>query len=181
MKLESPIFDIKTVTRIGVVSALLCAVGPLSIPLPFTPVPISLIQLVLITSVYALGTRNAFISTIIYLFIGALGVPVFSGFGAGIGALAGPTGGYLIGFIFLVLISGYFINKRRGKIFSFLGMVLGNAVCYAFGTLWLSLQMSLTFGQAFLIGVAPYVAFDLIKSLMCLSAGDKIRSLPIFR
>ena len=75
------------------------------------------------------------ISYLVYLLIGLVGVPVFSGFTGGPAKLAGPTGGYLVGFLFMALIAGYFIDRfSRNHILQVLGMILGTAVCYLFGT-----------------------------------------------
>lgn len=81
--------------------------SPLSIPIPISPVPITLTNLVLFISLYILSWKEALISYILYLLLGICGLPVFSGFSGGIGKLAGPTGGYLAGFIFLILIAGF--------------------------------------------------------------------------
>ena len=96
----------RQMTFIALMTAVTCILGPLSIPLPFSPVPISFTNLAIYLSLYVLGLNGATISYLVYLLIGMVGVPVFSGFSGGFGKLAGPTGGYLIGFIFLTLIAG---------------------------------------------------------------------------
>lgn len=97
----------RQITLIGLMTAITCILAPLSIPLPFSPVPISLTNLVIFISVFILGMKDATISFLIYLLLGAVGLPVFASFHAGLSVLAGPTGGYLIGFIFLALIQGF--------------------------------------------------------------------------
>ena len=96
------IFTTKQMVLIGVVTAITCILAPMSVPLPITPVPISLTNLVLYVSVFLLGWKSATVSYIVYLLIGFAGLPVFSGFTGGLAKLAGPTGGYLIGMIFRV-------------------------------------------------------------------------------
>ena len=92
------------------------------------------------------------------------GLPVFSGFSGGIGKLAGPTGGYLAGFIFLILIAGFFMQiLPKKKTLTILGMVLGMAATYIFGTLWLAAQMELSFTAALSVGVLPYLLGDAVK------------------
>ena len=83
-----------------------------------------------------LGWKRGTISYLVYLLIGLVGVPVFSGFTGGIGRLAGPTGGYIIGFIAMAVIAGLVIDKCHNRWLQLLGMIVGTAVCYAFGTAW---------------------------------------------
>lgn len=154
----------KKMVFIALMTALTCIFAPLSIPIPISPVPITLTNLVLFISVFLLGWRNALISYIVYLLIGFAGLPVFSGFTGGVSKLAGPTGGYLIGFVFLILIQGMFIHCfPNSKIRNVFGMILGMAVTYAFGTIWLAAQMDITFFAALSIGVVPYLAGDAVK------------------
>ena len=96
----------KQMVLIALMTAVTCVLGPLSIPLPFSPVPISLTNFAIFLAIFVLGMKSGTISFIIYLLLGAIGVPVFSSFRGGLQVLAGPTGGYLIGFIFLALIMG---------------------------------------------------------------------------
>ena len=85
---------IRQMAMIGVMTAVTCIAAPFSIPIPVSPVPLSLTTFILYLSVYILGTRNAFISYVIYLLLGLVGLPVFSGFSGGFAKLAGPTGGF---------------------------------------------------------------------------------------
>ena len=100
----------KQMVLIALMTAVTCVLGPLSIPLPFSPVPISLTNFAIFLAIFVLGMKNGTISFIIYLLLGAIGVPVFSSFRGGLQVLAGPTGGYLIGFIFLALIMGFALD-----------------------------------------------------------------------
>ena len=118
----------KELTLIGLMAALTCIAGPLSLPLPFSPVPISLTNLAIYFSVYILGMKRGTISYLVYLLLGLVGLPVFSAFTSGPAKLFGPTGGYLIGFIFIALISGYCVDRWNGRfVASFLGMAAGTA------------------------------------------------------
>jgi biotin transport system substrate-specific component len=168
--------DAKFIALVGLMAAVTCILGPLSIPLPVSPVPISLTNLAVYLSVYVLGTKKGTISYLIYLLIGLVGVPVFSSFTGGPSKLLGPTGGYLIGFIFMALLCGIFINKWPGKrILHFIGMVLGTAACYFFGTAWLAFQASMTFSAALAAGVIPFIPGDLAKIIIALLVGPEIR------
>jgi len=157
--------SIKNIALIGVITALTCILAPLSIPIG--PVPISLTNLVIYLGLYILGTAKGTISYVVYLLLGLVGLPIFSGFTAGPQKLFGPTGGYLIGFIPMAIIAGLFIEKSGRKIvLSMLGMILGTAVCYAFGTAWLAYQAHISFGEALALGVIPFIAVDLIKMVL---------------
>ena len=161
-------FTIQQIAMIAVMTAVTCVLAPLSVPIG--PVPISLTNLVIYFSLFILGTKKGTISYLIYLLIGLVGIPVFSGFTSGPGKLFGPTGGYLIGFIPLALIAGYFINHfHNKKALSFLGMILGTAVCYALGTTWLAIQAAL------MAGVVPFLPGDFIKMILALLIAPQIR------
>lgn len=161
---------------IAMMTAITCILAPLSIPLPVSPVPISLTNLVLLISVYILGWKDASISFIIYLLLGLAGLPVFSGFSGGLGKIAGPTGGYLAGFIFMTVIAGLAVDIFSGKrLPAVIGMALGTAVAYAFGTAWLAIQMDLTFISALSIGVLPYLAGDTLKIILAVIAGPMLK------
>ena len=123
----------KRMVWIALFTAITCILAPLSIPIPISPVPITLTNLVLFISLYLLSWKEALTSYILYLLLGVCGLPVFSGFSGGIGKLAGPTGGYLAGFIFLILIAGFFMQiLPKKKTLTILGMVLGMAATYIF-------------------------------------------------
>lgn len=167
----------KNMVTIALMTAVTCIAAPFSIPLPFTPVPISLTNLVIYISCCILGAKKGTISFLLYLLIGLIGVPVFSGFTGGLTKLAGPTGGYLIGFIFCALFTGIFAEKFEDKLYMYpVGMIGGTAICYAFGTLWLAFQMNLTFVQALFMGVIPYLLGDTLKIVVSTFLGYKFRS-----
>lgn len=159
------------------VTAITCILAPFSVPIPISPVPISLTNLVLLISVYVLGWKDATVSFLIYLLIGAAGLPVFSGFAGGLGKIAGPTGGYLVGFIFMTIIAGLFVGHfpdRRSLIV--IGMALSTAVTYLFGTAWLAFQMEIPFTAALSIGVLPYLPGDTAKIILAVVTGPILRS-----
>ena len=174
--MRSRAFDAKTITRIAVITAMMCAVGPLTVPLPFSPINITLIQICIYASLFVTGTGAALACTTLYLFIGAVGVPVFSGFGAGFTKIAGPSGGYLIGYIFLVAIAGKFI-ENGGKFSAATGIFLGNTACYLFGTVWLAIYLHTGPVYAVSIGVLPYIIPDILKAMLVLSFSDRLKKL----
>ena len=167
----------RQMTFIALMTAVTCILGPLSIPLPFSPVPISFTNLALYLRLYVLGLNGATISYLVYLLIGMVGVPVFSGFSGGFGKLAGPTGGYLIGFIFLTLIAGLLMKLFPGnKVMEAVGLVLGTVVCYAFGTAWLCFQAHMSAAAGLAAGVIPYIPGDLVKIVVAMIVGTALRA-----
>ncbi len=166
---EKKIFDLRSMVLMALFAAITCVLAPLSIPIG--PVPISLTSLVIYFSVYVLGWQRATITYIVYLLLGLVGLPVFSGFQGGIGKLAGPTGGYLIGFIPMAIIAGLFIkikedNKGLNIVIGMIGMVIGTAVDYAFGTAWFCYSSGTGLGAALALCVYPFIIGDLLKMIL---------------
>lgn len=160
---------------IGLMTAVTCILGPLSIQLP-GGVPISLTNLVIYLTVFILGWKKGTISYCIYMLLGIIGLPVFSGFAGGLGKVAGPTGGYILGFIFLAMISGYFVEKFPGKSYMYvIGMVLGTIVAYILGTAWFMAQTHMTLGAALAACVFPFLIGDAIKIAIATLIGPSIR------
>lgn len=161
-----------TLALIGVMAAITCIVGPLSINIPISPVPISLTNLAIYISVFVLGWKKGTVSYLIYLLVGLVGLPVFSGFSSGFTKLAGPTGGYLIGFILMAVVCGWFVEKFSGKIYMYIiGMALGTGIAYLFGTVWLAKLMNLTFMEGLASGVIPFLPGDIVKVIISVLAG----------
>ncbi|MDD4565382.1 MAG: biotin transporter BioY [Eubacteriales bacterium] len=163
-------------TLIALMTAVTCILGPLSIIIPVSPVPITFTNLAIFFTVILLGLKKGTISYLVYLLIGFVGVPVFSNFTGGPAKLMGPTGGYLIGFIFLALIAGFFVDKYSGKVHMYIvGMVLGMIVTYALGTGWLAVQANMTFEAALFAGVIPYLPGDIIKIIIAAIIGPAVK------
>lgn len=148
----------------ALIAAITCILAPFAIPLPMTPVPISLTNLVIFFSLYLVGWKWSLVSYGVYYLLGLIGLPVFSGFSGGLGKAAGPTGGYLIGYFFLIVITGFIIEKYTAHpSLCAVGMILGMIIAYAFGTAWLSYQLNLTFWAGLMAGVFPYLIGDALK------------------
>ena len=171
MKNKSTIYQL---TTCAIMTALMCILGPMSIPIG--PIPVSFTNLVIYLAVYLLGTKGATISYLIYLLLGAVGLPVFSGYAGGLAKLAGPTGGYLIGFILMALICGIVMKKsHENTIITIIGMIVATAVAYLFGTVWFVLQMQCSVWYALTVCVFPIIPFDLIKIAIATGLGKPIR------
>ena len=167
-------------TMTGLMAAVLCILGPVSLPLPFSPVPISLGTLAVYLAAVILGGRLGTVSCALYLLLGLAGLPVFSGYAGGAAKLFGPTGGYLTGYLFLAMTAGAFAGKE-GKVwksgwYSLAGMLLGTLILYVFGTLWLAWSAGMSFYQALWAGVLPFIPGDLLKMGAALLLGGSVRT-----
>lgn len=162
-----------TLSRTAVMTAVICVLAPLSIPIG--PVPISFTNLAIFLALYLLGWKMGTASCITYLLIGMAGIPVFSGFTGGIGKLLGPTGGYIIGFIFMALLAGLMIDKFRSPAAHFLGLLAGTTVCYALGTAWFCFEAHSTLKSALALCVFPFIPADLLKIILAMVFGPKLR------
>ncbi|MDO4479165.1 MAG: biotin transporter BioY [Lachnospiraceae bacterium] len=165
----------KVLTQIALITAVICILGPLT--LPIGPVPISLAPLAIFLGVYILGCVKGTVAVLLYLLIGLIGVPVFSNFSGGAGKLFGPTGGYLIGYIFTALVAGFIVERfYRNVILQALGMILGLAILYLVGTVWLANQAGMTLSAAAAAGVWPFVILDLLKIAAAILLGRAVRA-----
>lgn len=170
------IFSVKQLSLVGLMTAIICVLAPFSMPIPISPTPISLGTLAIYFVMTVLGLKLGTISVVVYILLGLVGLPVFTGFIGGPGKLFGPTGGYIIGYIFMALISGYFIDKWNNKLLpSLLGMILSTMALYLFGSLWLAYQASYTLPHALMIGAVPYIPGDLVKLALAVSLGRQVR------
>ena len=169
-------FKIKLMTMIALSTAIICILGPLSITIPFSPVPIAICMFGMYISAYALGCKWGTASCALYILIGLIGVPVFSAFSGGPGKLFGPTGGYIIGYLPLVFLTGLFIDKFENKIYMHvIGMLLGLTICYALGTVWLAFQAKLSMSAALAAGVIPFIPMDIVKIVLAVIVGVPLR------
>ena len=161
------------ITITALMTAVTCILAPMSIPIG--PVPISFTNLAIYLSLYLLGWKKGTISYLIYLLIGLVGLPVFSGFTGGPAKLAGPTGGYIIGFIVMAIIAGMVIDNCRKPWLQLIGMIVGTIVCYLFGTIWFCLVANYTFKAALAVCVIPFIPADLVKMILAMIIGPLIK------
>ena len=154
--------QIRTLTTTALMTAVLCVLGPIS--LPIGPIPISLTNLALYFMIYIVGTRTSFTACLLYMLLGLVGMPVFSGYAGGPQKLFGPTGGYIIGYLPLILITGSFVkNQWRNRPACIAVMEAATWVLYLLGTSWLSFSTGMSFRAALGAGVLPFVLLDLLK------------------
>ncbi len=157
----------------ALMTAVTCILAPLSVPIG--PVPISFTNLAIYISLYLLDWKRGTVSYFLYLLIGFAGLPVFSGFTGGVAKLAGPTGGYIVGFIPMAIIAGIVIDHFNQRWLQLLGMIVGTAICYALGTAWFCMQAGYTVSAALAVCVFPFIPADLVKMLIAMTIGPAIR------
>ena len=151
---------------IGVMAALICIAGPMSIP--FGPIPLSLATFAVYLAGAVLGAKRGALAVLVYLLIGLVGVPVFSGFSAGVQKLAGVTGGYLVGYLPCAFITGLGLraagdDRKRSMWMLPVFMVVGTVVLYAVGTAWFMIQTKNTLAASLGMCVLPFLPGDAIK------------------
>ena len=166
----------KRMTRIALCAALLVPCAWLSVP---TQPPFTMQTFGVFLTLLLLGAKDGTIAIGLYILLGALGVPVFSGFNGGMGALMGPTGGYIVGFLLICLIFGLLCGKGAGLWLKALALLLGLAVCYAFGTLWFvkvygDMKGPISTLTALSMCVFPFIVPDLAKLALALWAGKRL-------
>lgn len=145
-------------------AALTAVCSMISIPLPFTPVPINLATLSVFLAGGLLGSKYGSISQLVYVILGAIGLPVFHSFTGGLGILTGPTGGYIIGYVAGAWLIGFLAEKMgRGFVKNIIGMTAGLEVCYMLGTLWFMYITSTGLAAALTMCVVPFLIGDAIK------------------
>lgn len=149
--------------------------------IPVGNIPVTLQTFAVCTSVGVLGMKKGTIAVIVYLVLGIVGLPVFSFFKGGIGALFGMTGGYVTGFVFLSFIAGIIIGKSGRKIpVMIFGFFIGLTICYLFGSLWFMLVYMKDTGTVGFLTVMttcvlPYIIPDIIKITLAAVVSKAVR------
>ena len=171
----------------GLFAALMAICSFITIPLGFTPVPLNLGTMGVFLCGGILGAKYGTVSEVVYVLLGAAGIPVFAGFKGGLGVLAGPTGGYIIGYIAAAFLIGFILDKYYSlrqnnknsdadkcsngsgitsvKPYMVLAgsMLLGLAACYALGTLWFVVSTGTGLWASLVACVFPFIPGDIVK------------------
>ena len=147
------------------------------VPLPFTPVPITLQTFFVLLSAGLLGRRLSVTTQTSYIFLGALGLPIFTGASSGLVYLVSPTAGYLFGFILAALFTGIFLklagDSPRLILTAFLA---SSAIILLSGSFWLKFSLGLSLAQALFIGFIPFVAGDCLKAIAAAFVYSKLKN-----
>ena len=166
------------IVYIAVFAVIMAICSWISIP---AEVPFTLQTFGVFIAVGVLGGKRGSLSVLVFILLGAIGIPVFANFSGGIGVLAGPTGGYIIGFLFSALLM-WAMEKLPGKksVMQIVSMIAGLIVCYAFGTVWFVIVYGrmngpIGFTAALASCVVPFIIPDIIKIALAYVLSRKLR------
>ncbi len=169
--------SLRELSRIALFTALIAVLAQISIPLPFSPVPLTGQLIAVFLAGLLLGGKNSFIALLAYLMLGAAGAPVFSYGQGGPGVLFGPSGGYLLGFLPGVFICGKLLEKHYtpGILRTAAAMLCCLGCTYLMGTVQLALLMGYSAAEAVIAGVLPFLPADLAKIAFAATAGGRVK------
>ena len=159
----------KELTFIALAAALMAVFSQISLPIGSVPMTVQIFAVVLIGTV--LDKKSATISMVIFVLLGAIGIPVFANFKSGLSAILGATGGYLYGFIFTAFIVAY-LKEFNNKILLYAGTVFSIVLTEFIGTLQLKIVLSLTMVQALTAGFIPFILKDIILGIIAVIVGQ---------
>jgi biotin transport system substrate-specific component len=156
-------------------TALLTLSAKINLPLPYVPMTLQTLVVLVIGAAY--GARLGAATIMVYLVEGAIGLPMFAGPVGGLAPLIGPTAGYLFGFVAAAYATGWLSERGwdRSVLRLFVAMGLGHVIILACGYAWLAFGMKLGLEKAWLVGIAPFVAASLIKNALGALAVPAIR------
>ena len=158
----------------AILAAILCVLAPISIPLGAIPISLATFAVYIISC--TVNKKYATVAVIIYILLGAAGLPVFSAFSGGFHRIAGVTGGYIIGYIPCAFIIALLTEKWESKKFIYpLSMIIGTAVCYVIGTIWYIYQTKIGVAEAITTCVLPFLIGDAIKIIAASAIGITLK------
>ena len=149
---------------ICLLSSLLSILAPIMIPIGNIGITLAIFMISLICLVLK---KYSVICIVIYITLGLIGLPVFQGYSSGLQSILGPTGGFIIGYIFYSLIVGILLEKfNKNFIYILVVNLIGLVVCYIFGMAWFMYTTNVSFLYALTVIIIPYVLLDLIKIIL---------------
>ncbi len=164
----------------ALMTVLICVCSWLTIPFA---VPFTMQTFAVFCAVLLIGGKYGLLSIGLYIILGAAGVPVFSGFQGGIGHILGPTGGYIVGFLFMGLVYLLMEPLIRNRFWmKIIVLTIGLLLCYLVGTLWFSVVMSgrgndYNLWTIVTICVLPYIIPDMAKMMLAIFICGRVRKL----
>jgi biotin transport system substrate-specific component len=169
----------RVVSRVIGVSAFVAmtALGAfVRIPLPFSPVPLTLQTFFVLLGGAVLGKKLGGVAQVAYVLLGVVGLPIFSGAGSGLLYLAGPTAGYLLGFIVASFFIGQALIKVKNKFLAFSLFLLGDLLILSLGTFWLKIFLRCSLAKALTLGAVPFIPGDIFKAGVAFLIFQKIKT-----
>ena len=168
-------FSVRDMVFTALYAAVLCAAAPFSITIG--PVPLTLATLIVYIAAGSLDWKYGVLSVVLYIALGAVGIPVFSNFEGGFHKIAGLTGGFIIGYIPCALASGLIPSLFRNKPWMYaLGMVIGTALLYTCGVAWYMLQTRATAAASIAVCAAPFLPGDAVKITAAYITAPRLRN-----
>lgn len=160
-KTEKRKFKTVDIAYIGLFAALIAVCAQIAVPMT---VSFTLQTFAICLCAGLLGWKRSLLSVVVYILVGMIGLPVFTGFKSGVAAITGPTGGYIVGFIFTAIITGLLTEKFGRKLWQLiLFMIIGLVACYAFGTVWFMIAYKATLAAALTTCVVPFLLPEAAK------------------
>lgn len=163
----------REIVYIGMFAAILAILSQISIPMP-SGMPITLQTFAVALTGYVLAWKRGTAGVLIYILLGAVGVPVFSGLRGGVQVLAGHTGGFIWGFIFMAMFCGVGIIQENKTLGIMIGLI-GLAICHLFGVIQFAVVMEMDILKSFLLASAPYLIKDAVSVIFAYILGYRIR------
>lgn len=164
----------KKLVLVAMCASIICLLAQITIPLPLIPITGQTLAVGIVATI--LGSRHSTITVLVYLTLGLIGLPVFSQFTSGLGILFGPTGGYLIGFIPTAFLIGLWLEKTSYTYSqAFFANLIGMCITLTVGCVWLKLFAALTWQEALVTGIYPFLPVGIIKAFLAAWFGITIR------
>ncbi|CAM3279337.1 MULTISPECIES: biotin transporter BioY [Brevibacillus] len=158
----------------AIFAAVTAVLSQLTIPLPMIPITGQTLAVGLTATI--LGSRYGTLAILIYILLGAVGMPVFSGASGGFQVLVGKTGGYITGFILTAYVTGLIMEKTRFTyVTAILANLVGMVITLIFGTVQLKYVLDIPWEQAIAFGVTPFLMVGVIKAVLASLIGIKVR------
>ena len=155
-------------------AAIIAVLAQIIIPLPLIPITGQTLAIGLVVTI--LGLKHGTYAVLLYILLGAIGLPVFQSFTGGLGILFGPTGGHIIGFIPTAIVIGFYLKKTRLTFtHALVANILGMLVTLAFGAVWLKYLAELSWTGALFSGVIPFLIVGVIKAILAAWVGVIVR------
>ncbi|MBE6902531.1 MAG: biotin transporter BioY [Ruminococcaceae bacterium] len=155
--------SVRAMVFTAIMAAVICIAAPLCVPVP-SGIPLSLATFAVMLSGTLLGRGKGTAAVAVYILLGLVGIPVFSGFMGGFAHIAGATGGFILGYLPCAFLTGLFTELFGGKAWAMVtGMALGTLSLYALGTVWFMLYTGSGLAAALLGCVVPFLVGDAVK------------------
>lgn len=155
-------------------AAIIAVLAQITIPLPLVPITGQTLAIGLVVTI--LGLKFGSYAVVLYVCLGAIGLPVFQMFTGGLGILVGPTGGYIIGFIPTAIVMGLYFKKFGTTLFhALIANLIGMIVTLVFGAVWLKIVADLSWTAAMVSGIVPFLIVGIIKAVAAAWLGIIVR------